>query len=144
VRLPQPVPGLVVRYSFLWHREHEAGREEGSKDRPCAVILSKVTDEGDQRVYVLPITHSPPQEPDAAIEIPAGVKRHLGLDSDRSWIVLDEVNDFLWPGFDLRSVPGSDPARPDHGLLPPRFFARARDAFVALYRQRRVRVTPRS
>jgi hypothetical protein len=135
---------LVVRYSFLWHREHQAARDEGSKDRPCVVILSVLTGDGDPHVYVLPITHAAPPAPEAAVEIPLGVKRHLGLDSERSWIVLDEVNDFLWPGFDLRPVPGSTPSRVDYGVLPPRFFERVRDAFVALYRQRRVKLVPRS
>ena len=144
MRLPQPVPGLVIRYSFLWHREHEAAREEGSKDRPCAIILSTLTSEGSSHVYVLPITHAPPRTPDTAIEIPPGVKRHLNLDDERSWIVLDEVNDFFWPGFDLRPVSGSNPSGPDYGVLPPRFFDRVRSAFIALYRQRRVRVVPRS
>jgi hypothetical protein len=37
-------------------------------------------------VTVLPITHSPPADPASAIEMPAPVKRHLGLDDDRSWI----------------------------------------------------------
>ena len=41
---PSPQPGLVIRYSYLWRREAAAGREEGVKDRPCAVIVA-VTDE---------------------------------------------------------------------------------------------------
>ena len=36
---PEPFPGLVVRYSYLWEREASQGREEGVKDRPCAVVL---------------------------------------------------------------------------------------------------------
>jgi hypothetical protein len=43
------------------------------------------------------------------------VKRHLGLDGERSWIVLDEINDFIWPGHDLRPVPGAS-SRIDHGI----------------------------
>lgn len=144
MRLTRPVPGLVIRYSFLWHREHAAAREEGSKDRPCAVILAVPTADGDPHVYVLPVTHAAPQASVAAVEVPPGVKRHLGLNGERSWIVLDEVNDFLWPGFDLRPVPGSTPSRVDYGMLPPRFFERLRDAFVVRYRQRRVKVIPRS
>jgi len=38
VSLPTPRPGLVIRYSYLWAREHDQGREEGVKDRPCAVL----------------------------------------------------------------------------------------------------------
>jgi PHD/YefM family antitoxin component YafN of YafNO toxin-antitoxin module len=39
VALPVPVPGLVIRYSYLWQAEHVRGREEGVKDRPCVVIF---------------------------------------------------------------------------------------------------------
>ncbi len=38
--LPEPELGLVIRYSYLWKSEHDAGRDEGSKDRPCAIVLS--------------------------------------------------------------------------------------------------------
>ncbi|RWI14116.1 MAG: hypothetical protein EOQ92_29550 [Mesorhizobium sp.] len=31
--LPTPVPGLVIRYSYLWLAEHRRGQEEGVKDR---------------------------------------------------------------------------------------------------------------
>jgi len=33
--LPDPQPGLVISYSYLWHHEHRAGREEGLKSRPA-------------------------------------------------------------------------------------------------------------
>lgn len=55
MRLPQPVPGLVIRYAYLWQAEHQRGQEEGVKDRPCAVILVTTDDEGDQVVTVLPV-----------------------------------------------------------------------------------------
>jgi hypothetical protein len=29
VPIPTPEPGLVISYAYLWHHEHEAGREEG-------------------------------------------------------------------------------------------------------------------
>jgi hypothetical protein len=71
-------------------------------------------------VVVLPITHSPPDDPAAAVEIPAAVKRHLGLDDGRSWIVVAEGNEFDWPGYDLRKIGRTD--RYHYGFLPPRFF----------------------
>ena len=52
-------------------------------------------------VTVLPITHSAPADPASAVEIPLRVKWRLGLDDDRSWIVVAEGNEFLWPGYDL-------------------------------------------
>jgi len=63
---------------------------------------------------VLPITHRPPKKPNRGIEIPAPVKRHPGLDAARSRIVVAEGNQFLWPGYDLRTIPGTDLY--DHGF----------------------------
>jgi hypothetical protein len=57
---PTPVPGLVVRYSYLWASEHARGREEGAKDRPCAVVLVVIDDAGEPAV-VLPITINGPR-----------------------------------------------------------------------------------
>jgi hypothetical protein len=77
--------------------------------------------DGIRLVRVVPVTHSAPGETANAFELPKAVKRHLGLDDQRSWVVLDEVNDFAWPGFDLRPVP----RKPDsfaYGFLPPRLF----------------------
>lgn len=127
---PQPYAGLVIRYAYLWDREAAAGREEGSKDRPCAIIMAVVDAEGDDEVWVLPITHSPPANADDAIEIPPLTKTRLGLDSDRSWIVLTESNEFVWPGPDLRAVPGQDPSSIVYGTLPPRFFALVLEKFL--------------
>jgi hypothetical protein len=94
------------------------------------------------RVYALPITHTPPTEPEAAIEIPGLVKARLGLDGDRSWVVLTEVNEFTWPGPDLRFLPGKGPESAVYGVLPPAFFHFLRDRFLAVHRQRKaVRVT---
>ena len=86
--LPKPVPGLVIRYSFLWSHEAKAGNEEGSKDRPCAVLLATATANGEQIVTVLPVTHTPPEDERLAVEIPGGTKKRLCLDDARSWIVL--------------------------------------------------------
>src|SRR5712671_4416819 len=125
--IPNPEPGLVIAYAYLWHHEHQAGQEEGRKDRPS--------------VTVLPITHSAPADPASAVEIPLPVKRHLGLDDDSSWIVVAEGNEFLWPGYDLRKLPHSD--RYDYGFLPPRFFDRVLESFVACYQAGKRRLTPR-
>lgn len=129
----RPVPGLVIRYSYLWHSEHLQGREEGQKDRPCAVIASIRADAaGDTRVLVLPVTHSPPAHPNLAVEIPTKVKQRLVLDRARSWVVLEEWNEFIWPGPDLRRVEGADEPSIAYGMLPPGLFASIRDQFVAL------------
>jgi hypothetical protein len=131
--LPAPLPGLVIRYSYLWHHEHLAGQEEGRKDRPCAIVAAvRPADEGEARVLVLPVTHRPPSQAALAVEIPVRVKERLRLDPERSWVVLSEWNEFIWPGPDLRRAPGSDESSVAYGMLPPSLFAIIRDRFLAL------------
>ena len=69
--LPAPELGLVISYAYLWSSEADEGQEEGLKDRPCAVVLSAQDDGGDTVVAVVPVTHSPPQRLEEAVEIPA-------------------------------------------------------------------------
>lgn len=144
MNLPSPEPGLVVRYTYLWLREHRLGREEGTKDRPCAIVLAARDIEGETQVLVVPVTHSQPDNPDAALEMPQAIKRHLGLDAKRSWVVLSESNQFAWPGPDLRPVPNRDDRSFAHGFLPPRFFAGLRRRFIELETAARSRRVPRS
>jgi hypothetical protein len=143
--LPRPVPGLVVRYSYLWHREHLEGREEAQEDRPCAIIAAiRDDDAGNTHVLVLPVSHSPPAHTGLAVEIPLSVKRHLQLDDARSWVVLSEWNEFVWPGPDLRRLPNAADASVVYGMLPPSLFATIRDRFLAIVQSgqtRRVRRT---
>ena len=131
--LPEPVAGLVIRYSYLWHREHLRGREDGQKDRPCAIVAAIQKDQnGDTRVLVLPVTHSPPDHESLAVEIPVAVKKRLGLDDERSWVVLSEWNDFVWPGPDLRRVPNAEDSTVVYGILPPALFKTVRNRFLEL------------
>jgi hypothetical protein len=46
VPFPEPYAGLVIRYSYLWKREQQARREEGTKDRPCAVVMAIMDQDG--------------------------------------------------------------------------------------------------
>ncbi|MGH8133396.1 MAG: type II toxin-antitoxin system PemK/MazF family toxin [Steroidobacteraceae bacterium] len=139
----QPEAGLVISYSYLWSDEAEAGHVEGRKHRPCAIVLVVHQPEGKAPVVtVAPITHSPHRNSDAAIEIPPAVKRHLGLDDEPSWIVLDDFNVFTWPGFDLRSVPGQKD-RYHYGFLPPKLFRSIIAKFAELRRQGKALPTSR-
>lgn len=110
--LPEPRPGLVIRYSYLWRDEADRGREERSKDRPCVVVVAVRRMQGRFRVAVAPITHRSPSGKDG-IEISAHTKSRLGLDESQSWIIVSELNVFDWPGPDLRPV---DPSRPAKGF----------------------------
>lgn len=64
------------------------------------------------------------------------------VDGRRSWIVVDEGNRFVWPGYDLRPVPG-DATRYHYGFLPPSFFNDVLKAFAAWHRAAKPRLTPR-
>jgi hypothetical protein len=141
---PDPKPGLVIRYSYLWLSEAASGREEGLKDRPCAIVVVTADVGERKRVLALPITHSLPRDMEFAVELPQETKRRLRLDDQHSWIMLSEWNDFLWPGPDLRPLPGKGPETVALGYLPPGFFEHMRQRFLALARKqlaKRVRRT---
>ena len=131
---PTPQPGLVIRYSYLWHWEWVEGELEHQTSSACALILAVQDGTEGPRVFALPIVHTPPADGQTAIELPAALKVRLGLNAERSWIVLDEFNDFTWPGPDLRLLPGKGPESAAYGLLPPRLFRAVRERFLATIR----------
>ena len=141
---PEPRPGLVIRFSYLWKREADAGREEGVTDRPCAIVLAVEQKQGHTRVIVVPITHAVPQPSEEGIELPPETKRRLGLDSERSWIIVNDANEFVWPGPDLRFLPGQGPESAAYGFLPPGVFRVVRERFLARARARNVGLVSRS
>lgn len=141
---PVPQAGLVIRYSYLWEREAREGREEGVKDRPCAIILVLLREGEHPIVRVLPVTHTSPADPADALEIPLPTKQRLGLDSERSWVILSEANDFIWPGPDLRPAVNGDPSTVAYGMLPPGFMKVLRERLERRQREKRVAVTKRT
>ncbi len=141
--LPQPVPGLVISYAYLWRDEALRGLEEGRKDRPCVIILSVEETGGRTVVTVAPITHSPPAYAESALELPAATKQRLGLDGERSWIIAADLNRFVWPGVDLRPIRKGVNTY-GYGQLPAAFYLQLRDRVIALARAGRGSITPRS
>ncbi len=132
--LPDPKPGLVIRYAFLWREEAAKGREESSKDRPCAVVLTTRKDGDRTQIVVAPITHTDPGQGAPAIEIPTATKQRLGLDDERSWIITNEINVFEWPGPDIRPIPGqgrSEDQRFAYGYLGPKTLKAMIDGILA-------------
>lgn len=122
----EPQIGLVIRHAYRWWSEARKGREEGSKDRPCVIIHLRVNGHQELDTHGCPVTHAPPELPERAMEIPAATKRRLRLDDERSWIITTEVNRFIWPGPDLRTVPDGGYS---YGLLPG---AMARDQIAQI------------
>jgi hypothetical protein len=143
VPLPDPVPGLVLRYSYLWHDEHLGGREEGSKDRPCVIVLVAEVKGEETIVTVARVTHSQPRNPAQAVELPAATRQRLGLDDRRSWVVVSEINRFCWPGPDLRPVIASGLRKYDYGMLPPRLFRQITSGLLAWAKAQRLLTTIR-
>jgi hypothetical protein len=125
--LPEPRVGLVISYAYLWSHEADRGAAGGRKDRPCVVVLSVADREGAKWVSVAPVTHSTPEVPDLAVELPLATKRRLGLDNARSWVIATETNWFLWPSPDLRPIGRSRPAQFAYGYLPMKLVLAVRD-----------------
>lgn len=143
MNLPAPTPGLVVSYSYLWRDEALRGVEDGRKDRPCVVILTVNGIEGACVVTVAPITHSPPAQANEATVLPLKTKARLGLDDQPSWIVAKDLNQFTWPGVDLRPV-RRDADRYDYGILPTHLLLQVKDRVVAMIETGKLRITRRS
>ena len=136
--LPEPVPGLVIRHGFVWSHEAAAGKASAAKSRPCVIIVSAVAGEDGQiRVTVAPVTHSPPTDQSKGGAVPHEIAKRLRLDDGEHWIRYDELNHFTWPGFDLELVPGRQEYA--YGRLPDQFFIAIRNAIVATMRAGRVK-----
>jgi uncharacterized protein YifN (PemK superfamily) len=62
------------------------------------VVVARIEQAAGPLILVAPVTHAAPHDRSEAVEIPANVKRQLSLDPERSWIMLTELNRFIWPG----------------------------------------------
>ena len=135
-----PQPGDVIRYSYLWWREHEAGEESGRKYRPCVVVVAiGKANEQALRYSVVPVTHvSPGDRP--AVELPAAVKAHLKLDGAPSWVICDEINLFEWPTVDVANVAGGGFS---FGKLPAALLKRIQNTLIESGRSRSLKITER-
>lgn len=131
MRFPEPVPGLVIRYAYLWHDEGLRKLEEGAKDRPCMVVIAVRREGAATAVTVAPITRRAPTPDSLAVELSVSAKRRLGLDdSGSSWIITNDVNVFAWPGPDVRPVGTGPTRRFAYGFIPRAMYYAARDAIV--------------
>jgi hypothetical protein len=134
VALPEPKPGLVIRYDYLWTREAAAGRDHG-RDRPACLVAASDSTASPRFVVILPITHAQPDPDTVAIEIPPKVHQAVGLDDAPSWVIVSEHNVDEWPN-GLTSIPGR-PGAFSYGFIPPGLFAQIKSKFLELARQRR-------
>lgn len=131
--IPDPSPGLVVRYDYLWSREQAVGRSQG-KDRPVCLIAASSTTP--RFVVLLPITHSRPTGDTVGIEIPAKVRQSIGLDDAPSWVIVSEHNVDEWPNAGLAPIPGKTDVYA-YGFIPPGLFTRIKEEFLKLAREKK-------
>lgn len=82
-------------------------------------------------LMVVPVTMQRPRRVVDGIEVPARIKAHLGLDAERCWIMVTEINRFIWPGPDVRPIRRDGDVTPYYGFLPERLFRPVLDAVIA-------------
>lgn len=106
------------------------------------MVVARIETSGRTQLLVAPITHTEPDRAEDGVEIPPSVKRHLGLDRERSWVVLTELNRFNWPGPDIRPVPGSE--SPLYDALPEWLFRKVQEGIGRNAREGRIAISRRS
>ncbi len=128
--LPEPRPGLVIRYDYLWTREAAAGRIQG-KERPACLVVATDSGISPRFVVILPITHTRPNKDTVGVEIPAKVRAALRLDDAKCWVIVSGHNVDAWPNAGLAWIPGraQDFA---YGFIPPGLFAQVKAKFLEL------------
>jgi hypothetical protein len=133
--LPEPKPGLVIRYDYLWADDAAVGRDAG-KDRPACLVAASDAAIDPRIVVILPITHSYPRDT-IAVEIPPKVRVAIGLDDAPSWVIVSEYNLETWPN-GLTVIPGR-PGTFAYGFVPPNLFAQIKAKFLEVAKPRGVR-----
>ncbi|MBV8335160.1 MAG: hypothetical protein JO358_06885 [Alphaproteobacteria bacterium] len=133
--VPEPKPGLIIRYDYLWLREAAAGLDQG-KGRPACLVAASDSSARPRFAVILPITHSSPAGNTVGIEIPPKVRQAIGLDHEPCWVVVSEHNVDEWPNAGLEPIPGR-PGIFAYGFVPPRLFEQIKRQFLDLARQHR-------
>jgi hypothetical protein len=105
VAIPTPNKGALIWFSYLWAKDYLAGQIHGRKTRRCIVLASSQSAPpyGPVRVVVCPITHTEPEDLSTAIEISLSDAVACGLDDCTSWVIVNDVNHFIWPGYDTEA-----------------------------------------
>jgi uncharacterized protein YifN (PemK superfamily) len=96
------------------------------------------------QLLVVPVTTRPPRDADAAVEMPARVRQHLGLGDARCWIIADEYNLFTWPGPDIRPIGRAGKISPRYGFIPGKLLEKVRERLSAVARAGQLKGTKRT
>ncbi len=125
---------MVIRHSFLFSNGDD-------KERPAVIVISvePAIGGGAFHVATMPITHAPPREAATGLEVPRRLKDHLGLDAERFWVVVNEINEFDRPGYDLARVEGGA-GEWEYGQIPPGFYNQIKSRAIALEMRNRLHI----
>jgi hypothetical protein len=96
------------------------------------------------QVLVLAVTHTPPNDPFDAVALPNHLKAAVGLDDRPAWIVTTEGNAFVWPGPDIRPVPGRVPPVVVYGRMPTALMRKVVESYLANRTRQRARLVQRT
>ncbi|MGA3397931.1 MAG: hypothetical protein ABSC95_01825 [Acetobacteraceae bacterium] len=91
-----------------------------------------------------PVTHSKPARMKHGLALTAEVKRILGLDAERCWLICSKLNRFVWPGPDLRPIARRAPGNFVYGMLPSPFMRQVFQRLALFRLERRPHVVFRS
>jgi hypothetical protein len=95
------------------------------------LALAVRSEEGETEILAVAVTHIAPRSPEDGVELPEAEKRSLGLDDLRSWIVTTEGNAFIWPGPDIRPIPGAAAGQWVYGRISNSLLGRVARSYVA-------------
>jgi hypothetical protein len=126
---------LVFRYDYLWSVEALAGRDQG-KERPACLMAALDSASTPRFVVILPIRHTSPAKDTVGVEIPAKVRRAIGLDDAPNWVIVSDHNVDEWPNGGLSPLPGR-PGVFAYGFIPPGLFGQIKARFLELAGQGR-------
>ena len=86
--------GQIVSYPYLWRWQMKRGQESGQKDRPGCLAMTFFDERQNfTHLVILPISGTPPQPDQTALEIPRLEIKRAGLDELRQgWITVSEYN----------------------------------------------------
>lgn len=132
---PEPRPGLVIRYDYLWSHEAAAGHDQG-KERPACLVAAMDPEVSPRFVVILPIMHKRPDKNTVGVEIPVKVRQALGLDDGPSWVIASEHNVDEWPNAGVALLPGR-PGVFSYAFIPPGLFAQVKAKFLELHEKGR-------
>jgi len=143
VPLPNPELGLIVNYSYSFHRRTKVIGDAG-KNRPCliAAVFPDRQEPLRTGILYLPITHTKPGPEDEGIALSIDARYAAGLDSARQWVLTSQGNQDTWPE-DIFALPNK-PGQFSYGFLPPSAFKAVQISLTALYAQRKFNIIRRS